>query len=143
MLSENFPELAVHPSALLIQAFAGNDEKEKRCCASDGKKYVARAAFSIKIAPIGSASVNLGVSIMAPIGTYLTISPEKNAYKQPWQIANYRLGRDERGEATSEITNCTSEIVVVTTDTVIGQINVLRIRKSNKITTRAKMDKKK
>ena len=101
--------------------------------------YVAKAAYPIALGPHCQANIKLGVAMVAPSGTYLTISPVEDCYKQPWEIRGHRLDKDENGEAVACIINHTNDKVIVTTGTPIGQIEVLRIR-ANPKTGRVSVD---
>ena len=68
----------------------------------------------------------------APMGTYLTISPSEKDYRQAWRINDHYMGVSSGGEATARVVNCTEELVVIPADTIIGQINVLRLRMCGK-----------
>ena len=90
--------------------------------------HVVKAAYSIALGPHCKINLKLGIALVAPSGTYSTISPVNDGYTQPWGISDHRLDKDENGEAGVCIVNHTGDKIIVATGTPIGQIKVLRIR---------------
>lgn len=79
--------------------------------------------------------VKLGVSMMAPSGTYLAISPIGNDRTQKWEIRDHRFDKDENGEAEACITNTTNDKITIPTGTGIGKVNVIRTRAKSRLNT--------
>ena len=101
-----------------------------------------KAAFTVVVGPRGYADIKLGISALAPTGTYLTLSPSSNSYEQSWEIGDHRIDKDQNGEAVARVVNHSDQRAIITMGTAIGQINVLRIRLNPKKAKKSGMSDK-
>jgi hypothetical protein len=92
------------------------------------RHHVVKAGFSTILAPRGYADVKLGVSILAPAGTFAVIAPDEDGYQNAWELGDHRIDTDKNGEAMVRIINRTDQRLVLPTDTTIGKIHIIRTR---------------
>ena len=106
------------------------------------RHHVVKAGFSVILAPRGYAEVKLGVSLLAPVGTYAVIAPVINGYQNSWELGDHKIDVDRNGEAFVRVVNRTDQRLIIPTGTTIGKIHVIRTRVNvNKLVTPKAYDK--
>ena len=88
-LMEPMRELPAHPSALLvhkvsedIRVVGENLDTDERCILTSSGHYC--------LEPNEEARINLGVSLKAPVGTKITLSPVHSEKRELWDLTSHK-----------------------------------------------------
>ena len=131
-------ELPAHPSALLvhkaseeIHVVGENLERDERCILTSSGHYC--------LEPNEEVRINLGVSIKAPIGTKITLSPVHSEKRELWGLMNHKATIDESGEVIAWVRSHSGTQIIITDKTQIAAVHVSRVRAGE--SARKKLDK--
>ena len=137
-LMETMRELPAHPSALLVHKVSEdirvvdeNLDRDERCVLTSSGHFC--------LEPNGEARINFGVSLKAPVGTKITLSPTHSDKRELWDLISHNAELDKTGELIAWVRNYSNAQIIIADKTHIASVHVSRIRAGE--SARKKSDK--
>ena len=110
-LMESMRELPAHPSALLVHKVSEdirvvdeNLDRDERCVLTSSGHFC--------LEPNGEARINLGVSLKAPVGTKITLSPTHSDNRELWDLISHNAEIDKTGELIARVRNYSNTQII-------------------------------